>query len=273
MDPAGLAATTNGRTEAAMILAWLCYYDALIAIATVAAGLVSAHYGLSTPFFGFQLMLIGLVFAALAVLSGLIALPMTYFSPKRRGAFGRAALGFVLALVVIMPIAVITARTRRYPLINDITTDTQKPPVFVKAIELQPKRGRDMNYDPRFAAIQNGATAYKDLAPLKMNGTPTDVFNRVAIIAGEVPTWRITRNDPEAHTLEGVATSELFRFQDDFIIEVRPADGGGSLVEMRSKSRDGKGDLGTNYHRIKSFMRILKAGPTVIPPGGAQAQP
>ena len=46
-----------------MILAWLCYYDALIALAAVAAGIVSAHYGLTTPFFGFQLMLIGLVFA------------------------------------------------------------------------------------------------------------------------------------------------------------------------------------------------------------------
>ncbi len=256
-----------------MILAWLCYYDALIAVAAVAAGLVSAHYRLSTPFFGFQLMLIGLVFAVLSALSGLIALPMTYFSPKRRAAFGRAVLGFLLALLVIMPIVVIASKTRQYPLINDITTDTRKPPEFVKALELQPKRGRDMSYDPRFAAIQNGAAAYQDLAPLKMDGTPDEVFKRVAILTGEVPTWQITRDDPAAHTLEGVATSELFKFQDDFIIEVRPADGGGSLVEMRSKSRDGKGDLGTNYHRIMSFMRILKAGPTVIPPGGAQVQP
>lgn len=256
-----------------MILAWLCYYDALIAVAAVAAGLVSAHYGLSTPFFGFQLVLIGLVFALFSALSGLIALPMTYFSAKRRGALNRAALGFLLALVVIMPIALIGARTRQYPLINDITTDTQKPPAFVKAIELQPKRGRDLSYDPRFAAIQNAAAAYRDLAPLKMDGTPDDVYKRVEILAGEVPTWQITRNDPQAHTLEGVATSGLFKFKDDFIIEVRPAAGGGSLVEMRSKSRDGKGDLGTNYHRIMSFMRILKTGPTVIPPGGAQVQP
>jgi uncharacterized protein (DUF1499 family) len=256
-----------------MILAWLCYYDALIALAAVGAGIVSAHYQLTTPFFGFQLMLIGLVFAALALLCGLIALPMTYFSPKRRGALGRAALGFLLAVVIIMPIVVIASKTRQYPLINDITTDTQKPPEFVKAIDLQPKRGRDLTYNPQFAAIQNGAAAYSDLAPLKLQGTPDEIYKRVEILAGEVPNWQITRNDPQTRTLEGVATSGLFKFHDDFIIEVRPADSDGSLVEMRSKSRDGKGDLGANYHRIMSFMRILKAGPHVVPPGGAQVQP
>jgi uncharacterized protein (DUF1499 family) len=172
-----------------------------------------------------------------------------------------------------MPIVTIAAKTRQYPPINDITTDTQKPPVFVRANELQPKRGRDLSYNPQSAVIQNAAAAYKDLAPLKLEGTPDEVYKRVEILAGEIPNWQITRNDPQAHTIEGVATSGLFKFQDDFIIEVRPADGGGSLVEMRSKSRDGKGDLGTNYHRIMSFFRILTAGPRVVPPGGAQVQP
>ena len=175
--------------------------------------------------------------------------------------------------MIVTPILVIVSKTRQYPLINDITTDPQKPPAFVKAIELQPKHGRDLTYDPQFAAIQTGAAAYNDLAPLKLEGTPDEIYRRVEILAGEVPNWQITRNDLQAHTLEGVATSGLFKFQDDFIIAVRPADGGGSLVEMRSKSRDGKGDLGVNYHRIMSFMRILKAGPRVVPPGGAQVQP
>jgi uncharacterized protein (DUF1499 family) len=256
-----------------MILAWLCYYDALIALAATAAGIISAHYRLTTPFFGFQLMLVGLVFAVLALLCGLVALPMTFFSAKRRGALSRAALGFLLALVIVMPILIVASRTRQYPLINDITTDTQKPPVFVKAIELQPKQGRDLSYNPQSAALQNGAAAYHDLAPLKMEGPPAEAYKRVEILAGEVPNWQITRNDRQAHTLEGIATSGLFKFHDDFIIEVRPADGGGSLVEMRSKSRDGTGDLGANYHRIMSFMRILKAGPPVVQPGAAQVQP
>jgi hypothetical protein len=42
---------------------------------------------------------------------------------------------------------------------------------------------------------------------------------------------------------------------------------------MRSKSRDGTGDLGANYHRIVSFLSIVKAGPQTLAPGSAQVQP
>lgn len=256
-----------------MILAWLCFYDALVAIAAIAAGMVSAHFGITTPFFGFQLLLIGFVVAVLGLICGLIALPMTYFSAKRRPALSRAVAGTLISLVIIAPILFIVSKTHRYPLINDITTDTQSPPAFVKASELPANLGRDMKYNPEFAAIQNAAEAYKDLAPLHMAGQPDEVYKRVEILAGEVPNWQITGNDPQTRTLEGIATSRLFKFKDDFIVQVRPAPNGGSVVEMRSKSRDGKGDLGANYHRIMSFFQILKAGPRILPPGAAQVQP
>ena len=113
-----------------MILAWLCYYDGLIAIAAVAAGIISAHYGMTAPFFGFQLMLIGLVFAVLALLSGLIAFPMTYFSPRRRAGLSRARIGLVLALMFFFRWFSSPERPRQYPLINDITTDTAEAAGF-----------------------------------------------------------------------------------------------------------------------------------------------
>ena len=254
-----------------MILAWVCYYDALIAVGLVAAGIVAAHFELIAPFYGFQMMIAGLAFAALGLICALFAVPLTAFSAKRQAARGRALTGAVLAVALLVPVIVVILQTRHYPLINDITTDPDHPPVFVKALELQP--GRDMAYNPQLAAIQKAAPAYADLAPLKMVGAPDEVFAKTAILAGRIPTWLITRNDPQTHTLEGVATSGLFRFHDDFIIEVRPAEGGGSLIEMRSKSRDGKGDLGANYHRIKSFLTLVKTGPQNPPPGSAQVQP
>ena len=115
--------------------------------------------------------------------------------------------------------------------------------------------------------MQAAAPAYKDLAPLKTEDTPDDVYNHARIIAGEVRDWQLTYNDPQAHTIEGVATSMLFRFKDDFVIQVRPADGGGSLIEMRSKSRDGVGDFGVNYVRIKRFLQLVQG-----PPRGAPEQ-
>ena len=72
--------------------------------------------------------------------------------------------------------------------------------------------------------------------------------------------WKVTYTDPKTRSLEGVATTSLFRFHDDFVIQVRPAPGGsGSLVEMRSKSRDGQGDVGANYKRIQSFLAGLSS--------------
>jgi uncharacterized protein (DUF1499 family) len=259
--------------ETAMILAWVCFYDAWLAIVVIAAGMICAHFRLVPPFAGFQLMLAGLVFAALGLITGLIALPMTIFSAKRRPARGRALMGTVFSLLILIPIVLVLAKTHRYPLINDITTDPDHPPVFVMAVNLQPSPGRDMTYNPPTAAIQKAAPAYADLAPLKIDGPPDEVFKKVQILAGEDPAWQVTRNDPQTHTLEGVATSRLFRFHDDFIIEVRPAAGSGSLVEMRSKSRDGTGDLGVNYHRIVRFLNYLKTGPQTLPPGSAQVQP
>jgi uncharacterized protein (DUF1499 family) len=49
----------------------------------------------------------------------------------------------------------------------------------------------------------------------------------------------------------------VFRFVDDVLVRVRPADGGGALVDVRSKSRDGRGDLGVNAARIRAFAEKL----------------
>jgi uncharacterized protein (DUF1499 family) len=38
---------------------------------------------------------------------------------------------------------------------------------------------------------------------------------------------------------------------------VRPAEGGGAIVDVRSKSRDGRGDLGANAARIRDFAETL----------------
>lgn len=252
-----------------MVLAWLAFYDALLGVALVAAGIVAAHFGLTPPFKGFQLFLIGFFFAIIAIVLGLLGMLLTR-GPERRGGQIRARLGLFFGLIVAAPIAGILMRHRAVP-INDLTTDTQNPPRFVAALKMSPECGEGLAYNPKFAPIQ--AQNYPPIQPLTLDGTPDTVYKRVEILAGEIPNWSITRNDPAAHELEGVATSELFKFHDDFIIQVRPDGANQSVVQMRSKSRCGVSDLGANYDRITSFFRILKTGPRVQPPGSAQVQP
>jgi uncharacterized protein (DUF1499 family) len=251
-----------------MILTWLALLDGVIGVTVALAGIVAAHYEISTPFAGFEVFAVGLFFAALGLLAAVLAGVWSFFSPRVRMARGRMVLGALLALIPIVPAAVIIA-THPYPPINDITTDTKNPPEFAHA-QLEPQnRNRDLKYNAgKYAAVQESAAPYKDLAPLEMNATPDDVYNRARIIAGEIKDWRLTYSDPKARTIEGVATSMLFRFKDDFVIQVRSADGGGSLIEMRSKSRDGVGDFGANYVRIKRFFQLVQG-----PPRGAPEQP
>lgn len=244
-----------------MVLAWLAFFDSLIAIAVALAGLFAAHRGYTTPLFGFTLFALGLFFAALALVMAIIALLIMLFSPRRRSALPRAIMGGVFGLIVVVPVLVVVM-THPYPAINDITTDTKNPPEFVHAQEQPANHGRAMKYDAAaYAQVQRNAAVYHDLLPLKLDASPDDAYKKAEIVVGDVAFWRITARDPRKRTLEAVATSALFRFQDDFVVEVRPADGGGSLVEMRSKSRDGKGDLGENYNRIKDFFRLMQSAP------------
>ena len=209
-----------------------------------------------------MIVLLSFVLAIFGFIIGVIALLMTFLMPSRHAGRVRAVIGTVLALIVAVPILRIVRSTSQYPPINDITTDPKNPPSFVHAQTLPGNQGRDMNYKPEMASIQADAAAYRNLAPLKLPGSADDVYKRVEIIAGEFPGWEVTYRDPAHHTVEGVATSTIFQFKDDFVIQVQPAaDSSDSLVEMRSKSRDGKGDLGVNYNRIESFFKALQGPP------------
>ena len=63
--------------------------------------------------------------------------------------------------------------------------------------------------------------------------------------------------DAAAGTLLARQTSKVFRFVDDILVRVRPGDGGGALVDVRSKSRVGRGDMGVNAARIRAFTEKL----------------
>jgi len=98
------AGQARRRTERAMILTWICFYDVIIAVVAIAAGIAAAHFELIAPFSGFQLMLAGLAFAALGLVCGLIAVPMTLFSAKRRPARGRALISTFVCVGLLVPI-------------------------------------------------------------------------------------------------------------------------------------------------------------------------
>jgi uncharacterized protein (DUF1499 family) len=238
-----------------MIIAWLAFFDSLLAVAMLAAGVAGAHWHWMTPILGLSTFLLGTLVGFIALLLGLIGIMLTR-NPMRAAARPRALVGTVFGALTLLPVILIILTSPKVPAINDITTDFDHPPEFTNAQQLNANRGRDMKYDRTKYAYRQ-LQGYGPLSPLKMPEPPDDAFKAVQRTAAQMPTWTITMTDPATRTIEGYATSKLFHFNDDFVIQVRPGDGGGSLLEMRSKSRDGIGDQGVNHKRIMEFFAAV----------------
>ena len=58
--------------------------------------------------------------------------------------------------------------------------------------------------------------------------------------------------------IEATDTTFWFGFKDDVAIRVRPDDGG-SVIDVRSVSRVGRSDLGTNARRILQFLERVES--------------
>jgi uncharacterized protein (DUF1499 family) len=189
-------------------------------------------------------------------LGGLVALVVGLVSLVQ-GVRGQGfGLGGTAALIAGIAFVSLAARGRGAPRINDFTTDLADPPAFRHATTLGPNQGRDLGYPAEFRPIQEACCA--DLRPAHLAVPPAEAYARARAVAAGMPSWTITATDDPGTTLEAVATTQLFGFQDDITIRVSP-DGSGSRIDMRSKSRDGKGDLGANAARIRAYVSALEA--------------
>ena len=182
-------------------------------------------------------LLVGLAAAGAAIVA--LALPRL----RARSAPVLAAALIVGAASAAVPLDYIR-RVKTLPYINDITTDTERPPQFSP-----PK-----TYEVHFAEFQR--RSYPNLRPLELALPPTQAFGR-AVEAAKVHDWEITVLDERAGRIEAVATTRWFGFKDDVVIRITPA-GTGSRVDMRSKSRVGRSDVGTNARRIEEFLARME---------------
>ena len=152
----------------------------------------------------------------------------------------------VIGLAVLYVPLQFLQRARAVPPINDITTDTDNPPRYMTAPRAYP--------GAEFARQQRAA--YPDIAPLMLKVPPREAFAR-ALKAAEAMRWEVVGRDAAAGTIEAVDTTKWFGFKDDIAIRVSAADAG-SRIDVRSKSRVGRSDLGTNAQRIRAYLQQLK---------------
>lgn len=200
---------------------------------------------------GFQVMrwaaLLGLAGAALAI--AMLIAPRT----RRAG-----PVPLLLALAIGLGVAFVPwngmRQARALPPIHDISTDTARPPEFVAILPLRAEAPNPASYGGAEVA-QAQIAAYPDVRTLRMAARPSDAFDR-ALQAARAMGWHIVAADPATGRIEATDTTFWFGFKDDVVVRVE-ADGNGSRVDVRSVSRVGASDVGTNARRIRAYLRKL----------------
>ncbi|MBT8141005.1 MAG: DUF1499 domain-containing protein [Gammaproteobacteria bacterium] len=154
----------------------------------------------------------------------------------------------------IVPIS-IKKTAESVPPIHDITTDTRNPPAFVDMLELRKDAPNPASYDPAIA--QQQLDAYPDLQTLELSASNTDVFSAALKVVDSFG-WDNVSSDVKTGRIEATDTTTWYGFKDDVVIRIQ-ASGAQTLVDVRSKSRLGKSDLGANAKRIRKFLDALQS--------------
>ena len=222
------------------------------ALALAGSGL--AHFELLSPFAGFKLFAVCLPLAVAAFIASTVALFRTGAAAENK-LRARAWKGLGLSTVTLTVVLIASASGFETPVINDITTDFDDPPAFVRAATLDGNRGRDMSYPRVFAHSQK--VAYSELGPLRLELPPHEAFEHVRQALGALEGLEVSVADRGLGSIEAQARSRVFHFVDDVVVRVR-SEGRGVRIDLRSRSRDGKGDLGVNAARIESIIEALR---------------
>lgn len=200
----------------------------------------------------------GMVGFVMFALGGLGAVVMAIASVVQAARGHGLGLGGAVAVVAGIAFMVLASLDAGAPTINDFTTDLEKPPTFEHAATLPANAGRDLSYPEAFADIQKRCCA--DLRPARLPVPQGLAFARARDTATRMG-WTVTQDDYGAGRIEAVASSRLFGFQDDIVIRVTEVSSQISRVDVRSKSRDGKGDLGANAARIRAYVASVEKTP------------
>lgn len=205
-----------------------------------------------TGFVIFRWTLYGGLVAVVVALAGLV---LALLARAGRTALLSVATLALLAAVAVVPVTHLRG-AGRVPPIHDITTDLDDPPRFVAVLPRRRGAPNPAEHGGAALAAQQRA-GYPDLGPARFSAPPDRVFARAVEVARALG-WEIVAAVPADGRLEATARTRWFGFRDDVVVRVRP-DGAGSLVDVRSVSRVGRSDLGTNARRIRVFLESLRA--------------
>jgi hypothetical protein len=183
------------------------------------------------------------------------------------GGLHQAVSAVLIGIALIAYPAYLGVRAHQLPAIYDVTTDPIDPPQFDAIARLRPRDANPIAYQGLYAAEQQRAV-YPDIEPDDTSVAPQRVFD-VAMKVITKRRWRIVDAQPPLESeasagtdprgsvhdgiIEAVARSLILGFPEDVVVRIRPTTDG-TRIDVRSASRYGRNDLGSNATRVRDLI-------------------
>jgi uncharacterized protein (DUF1499 family) len=244
------------RTESRVsFIARLCLSISLLSFITAVLAGFGTRWELWDFRVGFRILSWGAYGAITALILSSIGIILTRPGKARKG-FLRTVLAFLISLGLIGYLGEWSWTARHVPPIHDITTDTENPPRFMAILQLRQEALNPAEYGgPAIAAQQR--EGYPDLRPLTLSAAPDQAFNRALAAAREMG-WVVVDANPAAGRIEATDTTFWFGFKDDIVVRIS-LEASGSRIDVRSVSRVGRSDVGTNAARIRRYLEKIRS--------------
>ena len=154
---------------------------------------------------------------------------------------------------------------------DSITTDFENPPQIVAGADLPRKNppnyiGEEMVGDTGKTVTASQMESFPDLTPIILEADMETATARVRSVLDEMKMdvlaeGPVSEQSGSGWRVEAEFTSAWFGFKDDFIVRLTSLGDGETRIDVRSKSRVGRSDLGANAERVRAFAaKISDAG-------------
>ncbi len=231
---------------------------ALFAVAAIVISIVLLRSGVVEVVPGLMTFGAALTVAALAILLALGSFITIWRQGLRGTSYAVLAL-FIGGALLAYPVY-LGVRAYQLPAIADITTDVIDPPSFDAIRRLRSRTTNPVQYAGLYAAQQQ-QDAYPDVSPLEISASPKIAYDQALALVNKRRWLVMDAREPQPGRrdgrIEAVARTPVMGFRDDIVIRIRGTDEE-ARVDMRSSSRYGQHDLGSNAARIQEYLETLE---------------
>src|SRR5579871_5565657 len=187
------------------------------------------------------------------------------------GGVRQALFAILIGCALIGYPAYLGVKAYKLPSIYDITTDPIDPPRFDAIARLRPRDANPITYAGLYTAEQQ-QKAYSDIEPDLTDSTAQEAYDAAMKVITKRK-WRVVDARPpqggqpvapnvrgplpafaaREGIIEAIARTPIMGFRDDVVVRIR-ATSDGARIDVRSASRYGRHDFGTNASRVRNLI-------------------